>query len=82
MSEEISRACLENSRIHKSRSGCLDSPLSVHVSSHARARASLTVSCLARLAGAPAAVAAVASVASPAVSRVRSYAEVCFCCMR
>ena len=70
VSEEISRACLENSRIHKSRSGCLDSPLSVHVSSHA-----LTV-CLARPAGAPAAVAAVSSVASPAVSRVRSYAEV------
>ena len=38
VSEEISRACLENSRIHKSRSGCLDSPLSVPVSSHARAR--------------------------------------------
>ena len=78
MSEEISRACLENSRIHKSRGGCLDSSLSVHVSSHARAhaRASLTVSCLARPAGASAAVAAVASVVSTAVSCVRSYAEV------
>ena len=41
--------------------------------SHARARASPTASCLARPAGAPAAV---ASVASPAVSCVRSYAEV------
>ena len=73
VSEETCRACLENSRIHNSRSGCLDSSLSVHVSSHARARASLTVSCLARPAGAPAVV---ASVASPVVSRVRSYAEV------
>ena len=73
VSEETSGACLENSRIHNSRSGCLDSSLSVLVSSHARARTSLTVSCLARPAGAPVAV---ASVASPAVSRVRSYAEV------
>ena len=53
--------------------GCLDSSFSVHVSSHARARASSTVSCLARPAGASAAVAAVAS---PVVSRVRSYAQV------
>ena len=55
-----------------------DSSFSVHVSSHARTRtrASLTVSCLARPAGASAAVAAVASVASPALSFVRSYAQV------
>ena len=53
-----------------------DSSFSVHVSSHARTSASLTVSCLARPAGSSAAVAAVASVASPVVSRVRSYAQV------
>ena len=54
---------------------CADSSSSVHVSSHARTRtrASLTVSCLARPAGASAAVAAVAS---SAVSCVRSYAQV------
>ena len=71
--EDISRACHEKSRILKSRSGCLDSSFSVNVSSHARARASSTVSCLARPVGASAAVAAVAS---PVVSRVRSYAQV------
>ena len=55
--------------VENSRSGCVDSSLSIHVSSHARTCASLTVSSLA-------CPAAAASVASPAVSCVRSYAEV------
>ena len=53
-----------NSRIYR-----LDSSLSAHVSSHARAHASFTVTCLA-------CPAVVAAVASPGVSRVRSYAQV------
>ena len=62
-------ALLEKSSSLNSRIGRLDSSLSAHVSSHARARASSTVSCLAR-------PAVVAAVASPVVSRARSYAQV------
>ena len=74
VSEVTSRALLEKSSSLNSRIGRLDSSFSAHVSSHARARASSTVSCLARP--------AVAAVASPVVSCVRSYAQVCCCCMR
>ena len=55
--------------VENSRSGCVDSSLSIHVSSHARTRASPTVSSLA-------CPAAATSVASPAVSCVRLCAEV------
>ena len=69
VNEVTSRALLVNSSSLHTRIGRLDSSISAHVSSHARAPVPLTVSCLAR-------PAVVAAVASPVVSRARSYAQV------